>query len=246
MACASSRRTFGASACARCRPPAFLEATNRHRAPQVRMSQASAASAGFAGLPLFAELYHGWDRAAPRAAPQRAAEAVHADDGAGALRSGDRGRSETPEKRTASSTPLLCRSRVLSRQSMRKVHPAITRSQIFLVEAQSEPGAARAAVRALRSTGISAWRQRLRRATGGRRFTGGGRPSAGGGGPPASGGRPSTGRGGTRAADGTPSAGGGRTRAGGGTPSTPGGGTRTAGGTPPADGRRRTAAAGAR
>jgi len=55
--------------------------------------------------------------------------------------------------------PLPCRSRVLSRQSMRKVHPAITRSQIFLVEAQSEPGAARAAVRALRSTGISAWRQ---------------------------------------------------------------------------------------
>lgn len=36
-----------------------LDATNGRRAPRVRMAQASAASAGLAGLPLFAELNHG-------------------------------------------------------------------------------------------------------------------------------------------------------------------------------------------
>ena len=42
----SGRRTFGASACARCRPAPFLEATNHRRAPRMRRAQASAASAG--------------------------------------------------------------------------------------------------------------------------------------------------------------------------------------------------------
>src|SRR5262245_24995139 len=61
------RPTLGASACARCRSPAVLEATNDRRPRHARRPQASAASAGIAGLPLFAELYHGWDRTASRA-----------------------------------------------------------------------------------------------------------------------------------------------------------------------------------
>ena len=61
----SGRPTLGTSACARCRPPTFLEAASSRRAPRMRKTQASAASAGWPGL-LLLELYHARDATASK------------------------------------------------------------------------------------------------------------------------------------------------------------------------------------